>query len=133
MKAIIVHDGKILLLRESPKDASNTKVGKYQFPGGRIDPGEPFTEGLKREIKEETGMEVEMGQPFFIGEWFPTIKGVPHHIVAIFLRCSTKHSEVVLSDEHDDYRWISSIGEVDIMQPDDEVAKQFLNSHNNPK
>ena len=130
MKAIIVNDGKILLLRESAKHDTNTKAGKYQFPGGRIDPGEPFAEGLRREVKEETGMEVEIGEPFYIGEWFPVIKGVPHHIVAVFLVCKPSTTEVVISEEHDAYEWVGPeiAQKIDIMMPDKEVVERYFAS-----
>lgn len=128
MKAIIVNDGKILLLRESAEHDTNTKAGKYQFPGGRIDPGEPFADGLRREIKEETGMEVEIGEPFYVGEWFPVIKGAPHHIVAVFLICKPSTTEVVISEEHDAYEWADPevAQKIDIMMPDRIVVEQYF-------
>lgn len=51
--AIIVNNGKILLM--------NTKsTGKYWFPGGGVEIGEKIEQGLKREVREETGIEVEI-------------------------------------------------------------------------
>jgi len=53
--AIIVYDGRVLLveLRHS---------GKYHPPGGGIGVGERIEDALKREIREETGIEVEVGR-----------------------------------------------------------------------
>lgn len=128
MKAVIVHDGKILLLRESAEHDTNVKAGKYQFPGGRIDPGEPFFAGLEREVMEETGLEVEKGDPFYIAEWFPVIKGVPHHIVAMFLICRPLTTNVKISEEHDDFQWITLrlAQQIDIMKPDNEVVDLYF-------
>ncbi len=128
MKAAIVHDGKILLLRESAEHDTNTKAGKYQFPGGRIDPGEPFFEGLQREVTEETGLEIEMGDPLYIGEWFPVIKGVPHHIVAMFLICNPKTTDVTISEEHDAFEWVDRemAKTIDIMSPDNQVVELYF-------
>lgn len=128
MKAVIVHDGKILLLRESAQHDTNTKAGKYQFPGGRIEPGEPFSAGLEREVMEETGLEVEKGDPFYIAEWFPIIKDVPHHIVAMFLICKPLSTDIRISEEHDDFQWVTPqlARQIDIMAPDNEVVDLYF-------
>ncbi len=64
-KAFINFNGKILILREAItyEDASN--VGKYHIPGGRIKPGQNWKESLQREIREESGLEIKIGKPFF--------------------------------------------------------------------
>ncbi len=125
-KAVILNAKKqVLILREATTYKDGTNHGRYHLPGGRLDPGEPFLEGLKREVREETGLTIEIGAPAFVGEWFPVINGVPHHIVAIFFRCELRGGEVVLSDEHDDYQWVdeAKLGDFDIMPPDPEAIK----------
>ena len=105
-KALIVNDeGKVLVLREAK--TYEEIIGRYGTPGGRINPGEPFFDALKREVDEESGLEVEVGKPVHVDEWFPVIKGVPNHIVGMFLLCRPVTNEVRLSLEHDDYKWIS--------------------------
>ena len=56
-KAFIEYEGKILILQESGKYVDGTNVGRYDVPGGRVEPGQRFDESLRREIKEETGLE----------------------------------------------------------------------------
>lgn len=56
---IISGDGKLLM----GKRAKGIDSGKYEMPGGKIEVGELFIEGLKREIKEETGLRVELKLP----------------------------------------------------------------------
>lgn len=51
--AVIINDGKILLL-------SSKNTGKYWFPGGGIELAETLEKGMKREVKEETGIEIEV-------------------------------------------------------------------------
>jgi ADP-ribose pyrophosphatase YjhB (NUDIX family) len=51
--AIVVHDGEVLLMKM-------LETGKYHPPGGGINVGERVEDALKREIREETGIEVEV-------------------------------------------------------------------------
>ncbi len=129
-KAIIVNDeGNVLILRESSTDQERNKVGQWGLGGGRLEPGEVFAEGLKREVFEETGLEITIDKPLYVGEWHPVIKGTPHQIIGIFMICKTASSEVQLSPEHDKYEWIDPKKRADynVMEPDryviDELAK----------
>lgn len=126
-KAVIVHKDKVLVVREAANHDTNTKAGQYQIVGGRLDPGESFQDGLKREVLEETGLTITYDRPLDIGEWRPVIKGVPHQIIAIFTVCHTDSDKVVLSDEHDDYKWINpkDFATENIMTPDWEVIKKY--------
>ncbi len=120
-KAVIVDaNDHVLIARESVKDGENTKVGQYGLIGGRLNPGEPFEDGLKREVFEEVSLEIEVLNPLQIGEWHPVIKGTPHQIIAIFMLCRVKAGGVKLSKEHDDYKWVSKDKrkDFDIMEPD---------------
>jgi len=128
-KGVIVRDdGKVLVLREAGYD-EGTNDGKWGLPGGRLNSGESYIEGLNREIMEETGLEVIPGKPVYIGEWRPTIKGLPHQIIAIFTQCTYISGEVHLSEEHDSYKWVDLLTMKDItfMPPDDEVVRIALN------
>lgn len=127
-KAVIINKrAKILLLREANTYEEGTNIGRYQIPGGRLDPGESYNEGLKREAKEETGLDVEPLYPLYVGEWKPTIKDKPHHIVAIFTVCKATSEKITLSEEHDKYFWIGpdELSDYDITEPDDEVLQRF--------
>ncbi len=129
MKAAIINDGKILILREASTYKEGTNKGRYHMPGGRIEPGEHFEEALSREVREETGLEVKIVMPIYIGEWRPVIHDVPHQIIATFLVCKpTGEMKVVLSDEHDDFQWINPQNRLDfdIMDPEDKVIDKFI-------
>jgi len=105
-KSFINHQGKILILREAKTYADGSNIGKYHIPGGRIKPGQSWQESLLREIKEESGLEVEISKPFFVNEWRPIVREEPWQIVGIFFECFSKSSEIILSEEHDDFLWI---------------------------
>lgn len=54
--AIMDDDGRVLIVRRNPGD---TGGGRWEFPGGKIDPGETAEEALVREIREELSVEIE--------------------------------------------------------------------------
>ncbi len=101
-KAFIEKDGSILTL--------NDPVKGLDFPGGKVQVGEiDFLEVLKREVREETGIEIEIGRPFVT--WYNVLP--MHHRNAgkmVFLvgyRCNYCSGEIQLSNEHDSYRWLN--------------------------
>jgi 8-oxo-dGTP pyrophosphatase MutT (NUDIX family) len=61
--AIIIHDGKILMI-------NNRSNGKLFFPGGGIDMDEKIPDAIKREVKEETGIEIEVEKFLHFKEQF---------------------------------------------------------------
>ena len=128
-KAVIVDDqGRILIIREANTYVEGTNIGRYHMPGGRINPGEPYLEGLAREVREETGLTVKIGQPIYVGEWWPEIKGVKNQIVAIFFVCQYTGGKVKLSEEHDDFQWIKpeDANKFDLMSPEDKVIEAYV-------
>jgi 8-oxo-dGTP diphosphatase len=104
-KAFIEHDGKVLLIRETSHYADGTNTGRYDVPGGRVEPGQRFDVSLRREILEETGLDVDIGVPFHVGEWRPRVRGEDWQIVGIFFRCRARGTAVRLSADHDAYVW----------------------------
>lgn len=105
-KAFVSYGGKILILREAKGYAEGTNTGFFDVPGGRVNPGERFDECLKREVKEETGLEVSVGRPFFVNEWRPVVKGEQWQVVGIFFECITDAEDVILGPDHSEYKWI---------------------------
>lgn len=60
--AIIRYQGKYMVCSR-PK---HTELGKFlEFPGGKVEPGESQRDALKREIREELGVEIEVGTCFW--------------------------------------------------------------------
>jgi len=56
--AILIHEGRILAAQRS--EAMDLS-GKWEFPGGKVEPGENSQASLIREIKEELGIDIELG------------------------------------------------------------------------
>lgn len=106
VKAFVTYNEKVLLLREKPTYVDGTNIGKFDVVGGRVKPGERFDEGLLREIKEETGLDVTINRPFFANEWRPVVRGEQWQIVGTFFACEAATDVVTLSEDHGEYVWI---------------------------
>lgn len=72
----------------------------WEYPGGMVEPGETLQEALIREIKEETGVDVEIIG--FIG----ICKNIEKDIVNIDFSCKYVKGELLTSDESIEVRWI---------------------------
>lgn len=105
---LIVSEGKILLLREAPYEEGGNP-GLWDVPGGRIEPQETLLEGLSREVGEETGLVVRVGDVLGVYESFATIKGEESHIIRVYYAAYLETTDAVtLSADHDLYEWVSS-------------------------
>ena len=105
-KAFIKYRDKVLILRESGNYEDGTNEGSFDVPGGRVKPGQRFDESLRREIEEETGLNVTIGNPFFVNEWHPQKNGEQWQIVGIFFECEADTDQIILSEDHNKYEWI---------------------------
>jgi len=108
VRAVIVKDSNVLIIREASQYKGGTHHGKYDFPGGKIKVGESISTALLREVKEEIGVAVKVLNPFFVDEWMPIIKGEQIQIIGIFFKCELLADDIKLSADHDDYKWVSS-------------------------
>ena len=100
-KAFIEKDGKILVLFNSKN--------RVDFPGGKIQEGETdLKASLLREVKEETNLMVDIGDPFMTWS-FNLPEGHLHAGRSVFLvgyKCGYREGDLKLSDEHSRYEWI---------------------------
>jgi 8-oxo-dGTP diphosphatase len=102
VKAVIFDSqNRCLLLRRSA--ANRRFVGCWEWPGGKLDPGEDFAVGLHREVREEAGLEIEL-----VGLAGATQFEMPSaHAILLCLEARALGTGVRLSEEHDDSAWAS--------------------------
>ena len=113
-------EGKFLLLQRNP--VKYPEVGaKWDIVGGRINPGLPLLENLKREVMEEAGLEI-IGEPKLIIA--QDILKTDKHVVRLTY-IGEAVGEVKLSNEHSEFRWLS-IEEFSKLEPMDKYIKEIL-------
>jgi 8-oxo-dGTP pyrophosphatase MutT (NUDIX family) len=97
VKGVLVHEGRVLLLLNERDE--------WDLPGGRPDPGEPWPSALAREVREETGLVAEVGAALD-EHLFEVLPGRFVRIVPFACRLAGGGSDVVLSHEHLETRWL---------------------------
>ena len=106
-KAFIEKDGKILILHDP--------VEGLDFPGGKIQEGEAIDGdalslfcSLQREVREETNLEIEIGDPFSVWyhEFFKNSRNFGKVVYLVASKCKYISGELKLSDEHNSFHWV---------------------------
>ena len=113
--AIIMDKGRILLLKMRA-------TGKYHLPGGGISPGERIEETLRREVREEAGIEIQVERFAYFDEVFFLYdpSGRAYHGLHFYYLCSAQTFELlpdnqVNDDSAESPRWVS----ISSLQPQD--------------
>lgn len=116
--AIIVSDGKILATQRGYGEWK----GGWEFPGGKIEPGETSDEALKREIKEELDMIIQVGELFDVVEYdYPEF----HLSMECFI-CKIESGDLVLK-EHQAAKWLTRdlLNDVEWLPADEGLIKRL--------
>lgn len=102
VKAVVLDpQGRCLLIRRSSHNRNF--VGKWEWPGGKVDPGEDFATAVVRETREETSLEVEMtGLAGATQFEMPAVQ-----VVLLCLETRIIGGKIKLSEEHDAFDWVS--------------------------
>jgi 8-oxo-dGTP diphosphatase len=104
-EAIIEKDGKILITKRSEK--RDHAPGEWETLTGRVENGEGLEDAVKREVKEEVSLEIEVVQPYDTFHFYRGAEKVEHLGVSFW--CKYKSGEVVLdTNEQSDYKWVTT-------------------------
>lgn len=105
-------EGRCLLLKRSM--ASKGNPGKWDFPGGKVDRGEALEDAAKREVLEETGLDIEIGCVLGNAESESPTNRIAYQI----LEAHSASCEVRLSDEHEEYTWVQpqELSQIDLVE-----------------
>jgi len=101
MKAIILKNGKVLIMKRSMKEDHAQVL--WDIPGGKIDFGEDPIDCLNREVMEESGIKIEIIKLLRVWSF---LKDSKTQIIGITMLCKYKSGEVKISEEHTEFKWI---------------------------
>jgi mutator protein MutT len=97
--AVIERDGKILITRRK----KGGPFGQlWEFPGGKVEPGESCEECLKRELREELGIEARVG-PYLCS----SKHDYGHLKVELLAYRIENYSGTMRLTDHDEARWVT--------------------------
>ena len=104
VSAAILRDGKVLIVRRARKPA----LGVYTLPGGVVEAGETLEEAVRREVREETALDIE---PVALAGHREVIirdaqARTERHFVILCFASRWLSGEPQLNDELDEARWI---------------------------
>lgn len=95
---VLIDDGQILLI----KRAHEPERGKWAVPGGKVRKGETMRAAASRELVEETGLDVEVGELAWVGE----VINERVHLVIIDFFGSVVGGRLRPGDDADEARWV---------------------------
>ncbi len=104
--AVVVEGNRALVVRR----ATEPLKGQWSIPGGMLELGEKLREGVAREVNEETGLTVEVGEVLDVFDSiFPDAKGgFQYHYVLIDFLCRPVGGKLQASSDVDAARWVTS-------------------------
>ncbi len=98
-------EGKYLLIKRSPE--KYPEVDKpWDIVGGRIEAGSSLLENLRREVKEETGLEIVSEPKLIAAQDILRIEG--KHVVRLSYVAETHGEPKLDTNENTEYRWLSA-------------------------
>ncbi len=104
-------EGKLLLCRMHPE--RGVFPGQWGFPGGGIEPGEKMEAALRREMREELGVEIEDIRPALFKDCeaektFPDGSRRPVYMIFLLFHCRAVSLDLRLNEEFVEHRWVSA-------------------------
>lgn len=115
-------EGKYLLLHRSPEKYPEVE-NPWDIPGGRIEPGIPLLENLKREIQEETGLILEKDPQLVAAQDILKIPG--RHVVRLTYVGEIVGEPKINPDEHNNFQWFT-LKELKSLNKLDQYLKDVL-------
>jgi 8-oxo-dGTP diphosphatase len=114
---VITREGRVLIVRR----AHEPRKGEWSLPGGLVELGERLTDAVRREIAEETGLEVEVGA---MVETFDRVHRdlegrVRFHFIIVDYLCVAPGGEAIAGSDAEAVAWVTS----------EELAAYGVNPH----
>jgi ADP-ribose pyrophosphatase YjhB (NUDIX family) len=94
--AAVTDDHGLVLALRRPED------GRWEPPGGMLELGETIPDGLRREVREETGLEVE---PVRLGAVY---QNTSTGTIVLTFRCRVLGGRLTVNEEASEFRWMTA-------------------------
>jgi len=109
----VVENGRVLLVRRG----RGAGVGLWAVPGGRVEWGETLEDAARREVAEETGLDVRLGPVVWTGESIGPGSPPEWHFTLVDFVGFRVTGEAVAADDAADVRWVttSEAGRLDLV------------------
>ncbi len=123
--AIIECDGKILIAQRAKKDSL---LGKWEFPGGKVEAGETLSECLRRELLEELGIQAKVGEYFCTSSFEYQDVLFDMHVFRV-----PSFTGTLVLHEHSAITWVTAdeLSQYDMPEPDLPIVKLLQDQKNN--
>ena len=115
-------DGEFLVLQRPSSSIRNPS--KWDFPGGKMTLEKPYLLELRREVKEETGLDIEVERIIGITETLLPLQKV----ITLIFRGRASSKDIKLSDEHTTFKWIIP-DQMDSLELTDKLQAFFKENH----
>jgi 8-oxo-dGTP diphosphatase len=102
--AILIDNGRVLIARRRP---GVSQAGLWEFPGGKIRPGESPQQCLRREIQEELGVRITVGE--FFGE---SVYAYEHQTIRLLAYRVEVEGGTISANDHAELAW-AALAELD--------------------
>ena len=99
---VVVEAGRILLIRRGP----GAYADHWAVPGGRQRFGETMVDAAVRETREETGLDVEIGEPLWIGDILDEQRPPRYHFTVVDFEATVVGGELRAGDDAVEARWV---------------------------
>ncbi len=107
--------GKILVIQRA--GSQDWRGGEWEIDYGRIDQHEDPIDGLRREIKEEVGItDLAVKEVIRVWHMYRGPVSPENDLIGITYFCQTEMTEVILSDEHIAFKWVTAEQALEIIK-----------------
>ena len=113
LTGILKSNDELLIVKRNEND--DLYPGAWEFPGGHLENGETIKDGLKRELYEEIGFNLEFHP--IITHYYDEIKNIDNKIlhnleIDFIINVNKSDINIILSEEHCNYKWVTKDSEL---------------------
>ena len=102
---VVVDNGRVVIV----KRAHEPRKGEWSLPGGTVELGETLVEAARREIKEETGLDVEVGEVLEVFDRVHRLDGrIQYHFVIVDYLCRPIGGTLKAGDDAEGVAWVTA-------------------------